>query len=93
VTESDRQAFVARFRRALEHVEAHLDEELGVERLAAVAAYSKFHFHRQFSALFGLGVQEFVRLTRLRRAAHELAYRERPVIEVALDARYESPEA
>lgn len=93
MTESDREAFVARFCRALEHIDAHLDEELDVERLAAVAAYSKFHFHRQFSALFGIGVHEFVRLTRFRRAAHELAYRERPVIEVALDAGYESPEA
>ena len=84
---------MARFRRVLEHVETHLDEDLTVDTLAGVAAYSKFHFLRQFAALFGVGAHEFVQLVRLRRAAHELAYRERPVIEVALDARYESPEA
>jgi AraC family transcriptional regulator len=93
VTDNDRDAFVARFRRVLEHVDAHLDEELPVERLAGVAAYSKFHFVRQFFALFGLGAHEFVQLVRLRRAAHELAFRERAVIDVALDAGYESPEA
>ena len=93
MTDTDREAFVARFRRVLEHVDAHLDEELSVERLAGVAAYSKFHFHRQFAALFKLGVGELVQLTRLRRAANELAYRERSVLEIALDARYESPEA
>jgi AraC family transcriptional regulator len=93
VTENDGDAFLARFRRALEHVDAHLDEDLTVERLAGVAAYSKFHFARQFSALFGLGAHEFVQLVRLRRAAQELAFRERAVLDVALDAGYESPEA
>jgi AraC family transcriptional regulator len=93
VTEADRENFVARFRRVLEHVDGCLDDDLTVDALAGVAAYSKFHFLRQFSALFGISAHELVQLLRLRRAAHELAYRERPVIEVALDARYESPEA
>ena len=91
--ESDREAFVARFRRVLAHVDAHLDDDLSVERLSGFAAYSKHHFHRQFSALFGLGVHELVRLVRFKRAAYDLAFRERAVIDVALDARYESPEA
>jgi AraC family transcriptional regulator len=84
----------ARFRRVVAYVDMHLDEALTVEQLAGVAAYSKFHFHRQFAALFGVGVFEVVQLTRLKRAAYELAYRrERALIEIALDARYESPEA
>jgi AraC family transcriptional regulator len=94
VKSGTRDDFEARFRRVVDHVDAHLGEALTVEQLARVAAYSKFHFHRQFSALFGVGVFEVVQLARLKRAAHELAYRpERPVIDVALDARYESPEA
>jgi len=97
VSERDRDAslrdFESRFRRVLDFVDAHLDEELTIERLAGVAAYSKFHFHRQFTALFGLGAGELVMLARLKRAAHDLAFRERAVIDVALDARYESPEA
>jgi AraC family transcriptional regulator len=91
---ADTDDFRARFRRVLEHVDAHLDDELTVEALSGVAAYSKFHFHRQFAALFGLGVHEYVQLTRLKRAASALAFRsERSVLEIALDARYESPEA
>jgi AraC family transcriptional regulator len=93
VTEANRNELVARFRRVLDFVDAHLDEELTVDRLAAVAAYSKYHFHRQFSALYGVGVGELVQLLRLDRAAHDLAFRERSIIEVALDAGYESPEA
>jgi AraC family transcriptional regulator len=93
VTESDRDAFVARFRRVLDFVDAHLEDDLSVERLSGVAAYSKHHFHRQFSALFGLGVHELVQLVRFKRAAYDLAFRGLAVIDVALAARYESPEA
>lgn len=89
-----RDDFEARFRRVVDYVDAHLDEALTVEQLAGVAAYSKFHFHRQFAALYGVGAFEVVRLTRFKRAAYELAYRtERALIEIAFDARYESPEA
>ena len=93
MTESDREGLVARFRRVLNYVDAHLEDDLSVERLSGVAAYSKHHFHRQFSALFGVGVHELVQLVRFKRAAYDLAFRERAVIDVALDARYESPEA
>jgi len=37
--------------RVLDYIDAHLDEDLPVDKLAEVACISKFHFHRQFSAL------------------------------------------
>jgi AraC family transcriptional regulator len=84
----------ARFRRVLAHVDAHLDEPLPLEELAGVAAFSKFHFHRQFSALFGLGVGRYVQLVRLKRASYQLAFREGDrIIDVALGSGYESHEA
>ena len=91
-TPADR--YRARFRRVVEHIEAHPGEELGVARLAGVAALSACHFHRQFSALFGIGVARYVQLLRLKRATHQLAYR-RPmsVLDVALDNGYTAPEA
>jgi AraC family transcriptional regulator len=88
------EAHWLRFRRVLEHIDAHLDDDLTVDRLSAVAAFSKFHFHRQFSALYGLGVYRYVQLVRLRRASYQLAYRPRlAVIEVALASGYDSHEA
>jgi AraC family transcriptional regulator len=85
--------YLARFRRVLAHVETHLDEVLDVERLSNVAAYSKWHFQRQFVELFGLGVCEYVQISRLKRAAQQLAYRDLPIMEIALTSRYEGPEA
>ena len=87
-------AYHRRFRRVLDHIDAHLDEDLSVERLSGVAAYSKHHFHRQFSALFGLGVYRYVQLVRLKRASYQLAFRRGArILDVALDSGYDSHEA
>ncbi len=84
----------ARLHKVLDYIDAHLERDLCVERLSRVAAFSKYHFHRQFTALFGIGVARYVQLTRLKRASHQLAFRQRdPVIEIALAAGYEGPEA
>jgi AraC family transcriptional regulator len=86
-------AYRLRFRRVLAHIDERLDEPLTVDHLSAVAAFSKFHFHRQFSALFGLGVYEYVRLVRLRRASYQLAFRDGAIIDIALASGYDSHEA
>jgi AraC family transcriptional regulator len=83
-----------RFRKVLDYIDAHLDATLDVEKLSDVAAFSKFHFHRQFTATFGIGVSRYVQLKRLRRASYELAFLDdRSVMEIALASGYEGPEA
>jgi AraC family transcriptional regulator len=83
-----------RFRKVLETIDQTLDVPLDVSALADVAAYSKFHFQRQFSAFFGLGVADYRRLLRLKRAGQQLAFRrELPVTEIAFDAGYENLES
>lgn len=84
----------ARMQRVLDHVDAHAEDDLDLETLAGVAAFSKHHFHRQFSALFGLSVHRYVQLVRMKRASYRLAYRPGEAITgIALDAGYEAPEA
>jgi AraC family transcriptional regulator len=85
--------YLARFRGVLEYIDAHLEEPLDVERLSEVAGFSKYHFHRQFAALFGIGVFGYVQLTRLRRSSYLLAFRNEQVMEVALASGFEGPEA
>lgn len=84
----------ARFRKVLEYIDAHLDEDLAVERLSRLAAFSKYHFHRQFAALFGISVYKYVQLNRLKRASYQLAFRDnRQIIDIALANGYEGPES
>src|SRR5690349_24282457 len=41
------QNYHARMQRALDHIDRHLDGDLDLETVSRVAAFSKFHFHRQ----------------------------------------------
>ncbi len=75
------------------HIEEHLDEELVLEKLARLAHFSPYHFHRVFRAMVGETLGEHVRRLRLERAALRLSSTDRPVVEVALDAGYGTHEA
>ena len=58
-----------RLERVLAYLADNLDRELDLDRLADVACFSPFHFHRIFHALQGETVAESVRRMRLHRAA------------------------
>ncbi|AWL96591.1 AraC family transcriptional regulator [Bradyrhizobium ottawaense] len=88
------QNYQDRMRRVLDHIDRHLDDDLALDGLSAVAAFSKFHFHRQFTATFGLSVHRYVQLARMKRASHQLAYGNAlGVTDVAMDAGYATPDA
>ncbi len=98
MTDSARDQYRSRMQRVLDHIDRHLASDLGgdlgVETLAGIAAFSKFHFHRQFTAMFGVGVARYVQGRRLERAAAQLAFRDgTPVTDIAFDAGYAVPEA
>lgn len=83
-----------RLMRTLRHIDAHLDQPLRLDDLAAVAAASPHHFHRRFREAVGLPVQRYVRLLRLRRASWRLAFRaEQTVTAIALESGFDSPDA
>ncbi len=84
----------ARMRRVLDHIDRHLDDDLDLDAVSSVAAFSKFHFHRQFKATFGVSLHRYVQLARLRQASKQLAHAQgQSVTEIALDAGYETPDA
>ncbi|MCK1530389.1 AraC family transcriptional regulator [Bradyrhizobium sp. 182] len=88
------QTYQDRMRRVLDHIDRHLDHDLDLDTLSGVAAFSKFHFHRQFSATFGLSVHRYVQLARMKRASHQLAYTDaQRVTDIAIEAGYDAPDA
>jgi len=83
-----------RFRRVLDHIDRHLGGNLSLDALADVAFYSRHHFHRRFAALTGVSLHRYVQLTRFKRAAWQAAFRsDVSLLEIALDAGYDSAEA
>src|SRR5437660_984455 len=83
-----------RMQRVLDHIDQHPSGDLDLDAISGIAAFSKFHFHRQFTAIFGLSVYRYVQLARLKRASHQLVTdRARSVTDIALEAGYDAPDA
>ncbi len=84
----------ARMQRVLDYIDGHLDDELDLDAVSRVAAFSKFHFHRQFVATFGLSLHRYVQLARMKRASRRLAWNDtESVTDIAMDAGYVAPDA
>src|SRR5690349_21305614 len=76
--ESPPPGYAARVNRAVDHVLLHLDGPVRLEEVAAVAGFSRFHFHRVFRALMGETLQRFVQRVRLERAVAMMLRKPRP---------------
>jgi AraC family transcriptional regulator len=90
---STEQDYRERIVRTLVHIQRHLDEELELDDVAAVAAFSPFHFHRIFRGLVGESLGEHVRRLRLERAAGVLKRDDVPIVQIALQAGFETHES
>ena len=73
----------------LRFIETHADEALDLDRLAAIAGVSKFHFLRSFTRIVGLTPYRYLLLMRLRRAGAAIAATDRPISEIAFDAGFD----
>ena len=80
-------------RESLDFILKYLDEPCTVEQIAAQARFSRFHYQRVFRAMTGESVTDLVRRLRIERAAHRLRHERSTVIEIALEAGYQSEEA
>jgi len=90
---STRQDYERRVLKIQQCIEARLGDKVPPTELAKEAGMSLHHFHRVFRGLTGESVMEFSRRLHLERAARQLAAADRPVLDIALDAGYQSHEA
>jgi AraC family transcriptional regulator len=88
-----RQHYQQRFARVLAYIDAHPEASLSIDSLCAIAAFSRHHFHRQFSAYLGMSAYKYVQFTRMRRASWQLAFRNDSIVEIGMAAGYEAAEA
>jgi AraC family transcriptional regulator len=89
-----RQNYDNRFDRLFDYIDQNLEGDLSVEALSKVACFSKFHFHRLFSAYCGISVGKYLQLVRLKRASFRLAfYPSDKIIDIALDTGFETPDS
>jgi AraC family transcriptional regulator len=73
VRESTR-IYARRINRVIDHVKDHLTEPLPIEKLARLAHFSPFHFHRIFRGFVGEPLHAFIRRQRLERAVFQMSH-------------------
>lgn len=79
--------------KAIVFIEDNLRAAISVKEIADSVFTSYYHFHRIFQAVTGETIGGYVRKRRLSRAADELVYSERGIIDIAFDYQFESQEA
>jgi len=85
--------YLFRLNRAIDYIRDHFAEELNLTKLAEVACFSKYHFHRIFRTLLGETVSDFVRRIRLEKAVGMLTLdKDKSIIDIALDCGFSSPQ-
>jgi len=87
--EALRAEYRARINRVIDHIDRHIGENLRLEDLARTANFSRFHFHRIFSALVGETLNAYIQRRRTELAASALIQHPKATItEIALDFGY-----
>jgi len=83
--------YLSRLNRTIDYIRSHSHEDLNLARLAEVACFSKYHFHRIFRAILGETVNEFVQRIRLEKAMGQLIlHKFKSITEIALDSGFSS---
>ena len=72
-----------KLRRVVEFIDAHIDQPISLENLAAAAAVSPFHFHRQFKKATEMTPHQYVIQMRVKHARSLLAQSDLPLVEIA----------
>ena len=89
-TSAPREEVLLDLRRARDHVDAHFGEPVDLQQLAAVAALSKYHFHRLFTAVYGRTPARYLSERRIERAQDLLRATNLTITEVCFAVGFNS---
>ncbi|MBC3764601.1 AraC family transcriptional regulator [Neptunicella marina] len=86
-------SYLSRFEKVCAYINQHLEQPLRLSELCELAHLSEFHFHRQFSALTGMPLRQYIRLQRMHKAAFYLMYRNHSVQRISEMIGFENAES
>lgn len=84
---------VERMKDVIAYIEEHLGEKPDLKQIADAVHYSKYHLHRMFTNTTGMSLHDYIQRRQLTEAAKLLVCSDKPVLEIALMASFESQQA
>lgn len=82
--------YLGHVQRAIDYIEAHLQDDIELTTVSRVAGVSHWHFQRMFKALTGETLKTYIRARRFAHARVELVTTDTGVLEIALNAGFDS---
>ncbi len=81
--------YISRINRVIDYIDNNLEAELTLKKIAEVANFSPFHFHRIFSSLKGVTLYQFIQRLRIEKAAGMLITNpEKTITEIGMDCGF-----
>ncbi len=72
IQEKSRREYYSRINRVMDYIDSHLEQELELKDIAAIASFSPYHFHRIFTFLIGETPIDYIQRLRIEKAACKL---------------------
>jgi len=85
--------YYQRIQKAIDFIEAHLDQPITIEACAKEAYMSISGFYRMFLSIVGYNVKEYIRMRRLTLAYYDLIRSDEGVLSVAIKYEYNSADS
>ncbi|WP_088278683.1 helix-turn-helix domain-containing protein [Ideonella sp. A 288] len=85
--------YLEQVQKGVDFIEAHLDEEVSFQQIAQAAGLSAWHFQRIFKALTHETLKSYIRTRRLAQACAHLVTTRQRILDIALQAGFESQES
>jgi AraC family transcriptional regulator len=82
------EIYQKRMNRILDYIPLHLEEDIPLETLADQAGFSRYHFHRIFTAVVGETPADYVQRLRVELAANYLVKTTRTITQIAQEAGF-----
>nr|WP_312577008.1 AraC family transcriptional regulator [Sedimentibacter sp.] len=79
--------------KTVNYIEKNLYNEINLDEISDAVNYSKFHLNRLFADRVGLTIYKYVQMRRLTEAARKLIKTDMPIVEIAMEANYNSQQA
>lgn len=79
--------------KVIAYIETNLEKEIDLNHIAKNIGYSKFHLNRIFTAYTGITIYKYLQNRRLTIAAEKLVKTDKPIIQIAYEAGYDSPQS
>ena len=79
-----------RILRVIDYIHSHSDQDLSLDQLADVAAMSRFHWHRVFSAVMGASPASVIRSVRMHKASMLLVRTDLSARDIATRVGYQN---